>query len=49
MILCFLDEQARVLLKQKSFEVDMSFKRIKTKGLNEVVLAAYISEHGKGM
>jgi hypothetical protein len=27
----------------------MSFKRIKTKGLNEVVLAAYISEHGKGM
>ena len=48
MILCFYDAQAEILLDQVSFEVDMSFKRIKTKGLNEVVLAAYMVEHGKG-
>jgi hypothetical protein len=48
MIICFYDEQAQILLGLTSFEIDMSFKRIKTKGLNEVVLASYMIEHGKG-
>jgi hypothetical protein len=49
MIFCFFLQQAEILLNLSSFEVDMSFKRVKTKGLNEVVLASYIVEHGKGM
>ena len=48
MIVCFFKQQAEILLDLNSFEVDMSFKRIKMKGLNEVVLAAYLVEHGKG-
>ena len=48
MIVCFYKQQAKILMELPSFEVDMSFKRMKTKGLNEVALAAYIPEHGKG-
>jgi hypothetical protein len=48
MIICFFEEQIKILIDLTSFEIDMSFKRIKTKGLNEVVLASYLAEHGKG-
>jgi hypothetical protein len=48
MIICFFRQQAEILLNLSSFEVDMSFKRIRTNGLNEVAFASYIVEHGKG-
>ncbi len=40
-IVCFYEEQAWILMKQKSFEVDMSFKRVQTRNVNEVVFAMF--------
>jgi hypothetical protein len=36
-----------LLNKLTSFEVDMSYKRIRQKNMNEVVFATYLHEHGK--
>ncbi|EYE90406.1 uncharacterized protein EURHEDRAFT_417473 [Aspergillus ruber CBS 135680] len=47
MILCGFKEQIRLLSTLTSFEVDMSYKRIRQKGMNEVVFATYLPEHGK--
>jgi hypothetical protein len=47
MIICLLREQAELLLTLSSFEIDMSYKRIKSKKMNEVVFATYLSQHGK--
>jgi hypothetical protein len=47
-IFCALDEQLRHLASLDSFEVDMSYKRVK--GIfNEVIFARFIPEHGKGI
>lgn len=46
-VFCALDEQLRYFASLQSFEVDMSYKRVK--GLfNEVIFATFIPEHGKG-
>lgn len=47
MILCAYKEQIMLLNKLTSFEVDMSYKRIRQKNMNEVVFATYLHEHGK--
>lgn len=48
MIICFLRDQAELLLSLSSFEIDMSYKRIKFNKMNEVVFATYMTQHGKG-
>ena len=48
MAVCFYTEAAKVLLKQESFEIDMTFKRIKSADINEVVFAAFLPEINKG-
>lgn len=47
MILCAFKEQIQLLSQLSSFEVDMSYKRIREKEINEVVFATYLHEHGK--
>lgn len=47
MILRAFKEQIKLLTTLTSFEVDMSYKQIQQKGMNEVVFATYLSEHGK--
>ena len=42
MITCFHEGQAKILSTLKTFEVDMSFKRVGTAGLDEVVIAANV-------
>ncbi len=40
-VVCFYEEQAQILMKQKSFEVNMSFKRVWTYNVNEIVFAMF--------
>jgi hypothetical protein len=47
MILCAFKEQIQLLNQLTSFKVDMSYKRIRERKLNEVVFATYLHEHGK--
>ncbi|BCR90382.1 uncharacterized protein ACHE_60268A [Aspergillus chevalieri] len=47
MLICALKEQLELLLTLKSFEVDMSYKRLKAAKLNEVVFTTYLPNHGK--
>ncbi|KAK2793175.1 hypothetical protein FQN52_001823 [Onygenales sp. PD_12] len=47
MIICMLKEQASLLLSLSSFEVDMSYKRLKSSKMNEVVFATYLPQFGK--
>lgn len=47
MIICFFNQQAHMLLSLKIFEIDMSFKRIAIKNLNEIVFAVYSSTSEK--
>ena len=46
-IICFFKAQAKLLLEQQSFEVDMSFKWIRQKEINEIVIAGLLQSHGK--
>jgi hypothetical protein len=48
MIICGFRDQISLFKKQKSFEVDMSYKRIREKELNKVIFATYLEAHGKG-
>lgn len=48
MAVCFYTEAAKVLLNRDSFEIDMTFKRIKASKINEVVFAAFLPELNKG-
>ena len=48
MAVCFYTEAAKVLLKLDSFEIDMTFKRVKASEINEVVFAAFLPELNKG-
>ena len=48
MIICAFDAQARILANTLSYEVDMSFKRVKDKDMKEVVFAKHYQEIGKG-
>ena len=47
MIVCFYKQQAEIFSRLSTFEVDMSFKRIRQKDLNEVIFAALIPSQGK--
>ncbi|KAF1808090.1 hypothetical protein P152DRAFT_256677 [Eremomyces bilateralis CBS 781.70] len=47
MIICFFQQQVKLLFQQDSFEVDMSFKRIRQKDINEIIFANLIPSHGK--
>ena len=47
MILCAHKEQIELLFTLSSFEVDMSYKRIRSSNLNEVLFATYLPAHGK--
>lgn len=48
MIICLLTEQAYLFTKASSYEVDMSYKRVKDKGMKEVVFASFFPEIGRG-
>ncbi|KAG5299857.1 hypothetical protein I7I50_06618 [Histoplasma capsulatum G186AR] len=47
MIFCAFKEQIKVLVTLKSFEIDMSFKWIQNRHINEIVLATMLSEQNK--
>jgi hypothetical protein len=47
MIICAFDSQAHMLAKSSSYEVDMSYKRVKDKDIKEVVFACYYPELGR--
>lgn len=47
MIICGFKEQIQLLNTLNSFEIDMSYKQIREKGMNEVVFATYLPSHGK--
>lgn len=46
MVICFSQEQAKLLLQRDHFQVDMSFKRIRQREMNEVVFAGMMHEEG---
>ena len=47
MIICLFKAQAEIFLQQESFEVDMSFKRVRGRVYNEVIFAVYLEKHSK--
>lgn len=47
MVINFFKEQAELLFSVDSFEVDMSFKRLRGKDRNEIVFAIYLPSHAK--
>lgn len=49
MVICFTKIQAQILLELESFEVDMSYKRIKARDINEVVFATFHPKLNKSM
>ena len=49
MIICGLKEQITLLASLESFEIDMSYKRVRTDGLGEVIFATFLEDHGKGI
>jgi len=48
MTVCFYTDAAKELLKRDSFEIDITFERIKDSAINEVVFAAFLPELNKG-
>jgi hypothetical protein len=42
MVLCGYKEQINLLSRLSSFEVDMSYKRIRSKDMNEVLFATFL-------
>jgi hypothetical protein len=46
MIICGFDQQIQILSSLESFEIDMSYKRIKGE-FNEVIFATFLPDHGK--
>lgn len=47
MIICGFKEQIELLSKLQSFEVDMSFKRLHYKKMNEVLFATFLKDQCK--
>lgn len=47
MIICAYDGQAQMLTKCATYEVDISYKRVKDKDIKEVVFASFYPEIGK--
>jgi hypothetical protein len=48
MIICMFNGQANLLAEASSYEVDMSYKRVKDKDIKEVVFAAFFPRIGRG-
>lgn len=48
MVLCGFKQQIELLSRLLSFEVDMSFKRIRAKTMNEVLFATFLPDQCKG-
>lgn len=46
-IVCMTKQQALIWTERKEWEVDMSFKRVRQRDLNEVLFASYLAELGK--
>lgn len=47
MIICILKEQAELLHTLSSIEIDMSFKRVQSKEMKEVVFATHLADQKK--
>ncbi|EAA67000.1 hypothetical protein AN8575.2 [Aspergillus nidulans FGSC A4] len=47
MVICAYREQIQLLAQLSSFEVDMSYKRIRTKDINEVLFATFLPDQCK--
>ena len=47
--ICGYTESFQLLLRQESFEIDMTFKRVKDSNINEVVFAKFMPEQNKGI
>ncbi|KAF1814376.1 hypothetical protein P152DRAFT_413142 [Eremomyces bilateralis CBS 781.70] len=47
LVTCFFKEQVKIILDRESFEIDMGFKRVRDKDINEIVFAAYLPENEK--
>lgn len=47
MVLCGFRDQIEVLSKLQSFEVDMSYKRIRSKSMNEVLFTTFLPDECK--
>jgi hypothetical protein len=48
MAICCYKDALNILITRESFEVDMTFQRIKDTSINEIVFAAFIPELNKG-
>lgn len=48
MIICLHKVQAALFIRRRSFEVDMSFKRLRQDDLKEVTFAAFDESEGRG-
>lgn len=49
MIFCAFKEQLEVFLTLKSVEIEMSFKRIRDRHINEIVFTTWLSDDNKSM
>jgi hypothetical protein len=47
MVLCAFKEQIQLLSQLSSFEVDMSYKRIRSKDINKVLFATFLPDQCK--
>ncbi len=47
MIICFFIEQTYFLFSQRTFKMNIIFKRVKTKNMNKVILATYVEKMRK--
>jgi hypothetical protein len=48
-IFCILKDQAELLQTLPSVEIDMSYKRVRSKELKELVFAAYLNNQKKSI
>jgi len=49
MIICFFIEQTYFLFSQRTFKMNMIFKRVKMKNMNEVILVTYVEKMKKNI
>jgi hypothetical protein len=47
-IICILQDQAKLFQSLCSFKVDMSFKHVHEGRFNKVIFAVFLEGHGKG-
>ena len=47
MVICGYKEQIQLLSTLSSFEVDMSYKRLRSKDMNEVLFATFLPDQCK--